>query len=61
MGCVSLVASANMRGMKELEKACDDADLQKKASRAQSIITILMLLFMVLPFVAAWLTGALRF
>ncbi|CAA6685362.1 Unannotated [Lentimonas sp. CC19] len=50
-----------MRGMKELEKACDDADLQKKASRAQSIITILMLLFMVLPFVAAWLTGALRF
>ena len=47
--------------MKDLDKASDDADLQKKASRAQLIIYILMFLFMVLPFVAAWLTGALRF
>jgi len=47
--------------MKQVDKACDDADLQKKASRAQLIITLLMVLFMVLPFVAAWLTGALRF
>ncbi len=47
--------------MKQVDKACDAADLQKKASRAQLIITLLMVLFMVLPFVAAWLTGALRF
>ena len=47
--------------MKDCRKACDAADLQKKASRAQLIITLLMFLFMVLPFVAAWLAGALRF
>ena len=47
--------------MKDLEQACGDADLQKKASRAQLIITILMFLFMVLPFVVAWFAGALRF
>jgi hypothetical protein len=61
LGCVLRGAYAKMPVMKDLDKALDDADLQKKASRAQLIITILMALFMVLPFLAAWLTGALRF
>jgi hypothetical protein len=47
--------------MKHLDEVLDDADLQKKASRTQLIIYILMFLFMALPFLAAWLTGALRF
>jgi len=61
LDCVLSVAAAKVSGMKDLEKACDVGDLQKKASRARWIITILMFLFMVLPFVAAWFTGALRF
>ena len=47
--------------MKHLDEALNDADLQKKASRAQFIIYMLMFLFMMLPFLAVWLTGALRF
>jgi hypothetical protein len=47
--------------MKHLDEALDEADLQKKASRAQLILYILMFLFMALPFLAAWLTGALHF
>jgi uncharacterized membrane protein YdbT with pleckstrin-like domain len=47
--------------MKQLDEALDDADLQKKASRTQLIIYIVMFVLMVLPFVAAWLTGAFRF
>jgi hypothetical protein len=47
--------------MKHLDEALSDADLQKKASKTQLILYILMFLFMVLPFLVAWLTGALRF
>ena len=47
--------------MKHLDEVRGEVDLQKKADRAKLIIYVLMFLFMVLPFVAAWLTGALRF
>ena len=47
--------------MKHLDEGQGEADLQKKADRAKLVIYVLMFLFMVLPFVAAWLTGALRF
>lgn len=47
--------------MAHLDEAVGEADLQKKADRAKLIIYILMFLFMVLPFIAAWLTGALHF
>jgi hypothetical protein len=47
--------------MEHLDKALSEADLQKKASKAQNIIYVLMCLFMVLPFLVAWLAGALRF
>lgn len=47
--------------MKHLDEALNDADLQKKASRTQLIIYILMFLFMMLPFLVAWLSGAFRF
>lgn len=47
--------------MEHLDKAASQADLQKKADRAKLIIYVLMFLFMALPFVAAWLSGALRF
>jgi hypothetical protein len=47
--------------MEHLDKALSEADLQKKASKTQLILYILMFLFMVLPCLAAWLTGALRF
>jgi|TARA_B110000977_G_scaffold44738_1_gene60825 hypothetical protein len=47
--------------MKHLDEAVSQADLQKKADRAKLIIYVLMFLFMALPFVAAWLSGALRF
>jgi Co/Zn/Cd efflux system component len=47
--------------MKHLNEAVRHADLQKKVDRAKLIIFVLMFLFMTLPFVAAWLSGALRF
>lgn len=46
--------------MEHSNKALGEADLQKKASRAQLILYILMLVLMVLPFVVAWMTGAFR-
>ncbi len=50
----------NVKDMENAEKVEGDADLQKKASRTQLILYILMFLFMVLPFLVAWITGALR-
>lgn len=47
--------------MEHSDETVGEADLQKKADRARLIIYVLMFLFMVLPFVAAWLTGALSF
>jgi hypothetical protein len=49
------------RTMKDLDGAVSQADLQKKADRAKLIIYVLMFLFAALPFVAVWLSGALRF
>ena len=37
-----------------------EADVQKKAIRAQRILYILMCVLMLLPLVVAWLTGAFR-
>jgi hypothetical protein len=49
------------RTMKDLDGAVSQADLQKKADRAKLIIYVLMFLFAALPFVAVWLSSALRF
>ena len=47
--------------MEHLDEAVSQADLQKKADRAKLIIYVFMFLFMMLPVVAAWLSGALDF
>ena len=47
--------------MEHLDEAVSQADVQKKADRAKLIIYVVMFLFMMLPVVAAWLSGALRF
>ena len=46
--------------MEHPDKPLVDADLQKKASRAQLILYILMFVLMILPFLVAWMTGAFR-
>jgi nitrate reductase NapE component len=47
--------------MKDLTHLTDEVNLQRKADRAQWIIFIVMLVLMILPLVAVWLTGALHF
>ena len=47
--------------MEHLDEAVSQADVQKKADRAKLIIYVVMFLFMMLPVVAAWLSGALNF
>ena len=47
--------------MQDEQAPMEQSEVERQASRARSIIYWVMFLFMVLPFVAAWLTGALRF
>jgi len=51
----------NPRTMEHLDEAVSQADVQKKADRAKLIIYVVMFLFMMLPVVAAWLSGAFNF
>ena len=46
--------------MGDVKKAEEEAVLLKQAGRAQRVLYILMLLFMLLPLVVAWLAGAFR-
>ena len=46
--------------MKQSDKVLTEAELQKKAVKAQKTIYGLMCVLIVFPFVVAWLTGAFR-
>jgi hypothetical protein len=46
--------------MARVDKALDDTDLQEKASRAQRVLYVVMLVLIVVPFVVVWMTGAFR-
>lgn len=46
--------------MKQSDKVLTEAELQKKAFKAQKIIYGFMCALIALPFVVAWLTGAFR-
>ena len=50
----------NLKYMENPGQAEREADVQKKAIRAQRTLYILMCVLMLLPLVVAWLTGAFR-
>jgi hypothetical protein len=43
------------------EQKRDTAQTLEKAARAQRILYVMMFVFIVLPFIVIWLTGAIRF
>ena len=47
--------------MNEAEMCEQEVPLQQKADRARRIIYVVMALFVLLPFLVIWITGAIRF